>query len=260
MRTFATSLSKNFRVTYALMMREIVTRYGREGLGFLWLIGEPLMFCLGVLTLWTLMKPEYEHGVRVAPFIMTGYMCLLLLRHTVSYSVNAVQANVGLLYHRQVRILHIYLSRSVMEFAGASVAFIVVYTLLFVMGSVELPDSIVTLYCGWLLLAWFSTGLALVFAGLAMEFDVMERIVPVFMYLMIPLSGAFIMASWLPSGYRDLYLLLPIPNAIEMVRDGVFGDSVPTFYHAWYMAAWSAGLCLLGLALLARSQNKLEIE
>jgi len=147
-----------------------------------------------------------------------------------------------------------------MEFAGSSVAFIVVYTILFVMGSVELPDSIVTLYCGWLLLAWFSTGLALVFAGLAMEFDVMERIVPVFMYLMIPLSGAFIMASWLPSGYRDLYLLLPIPNAIEMVRDGVFGDNVPTFYHAWYMAAWSAGLCLLGLALLARSQNKLEIE
>lgn len=260
MHAFLDAVSVHFRVTYALMMREIVTRYGREGLGFLWLIGEPLMFCLGVLTLWTLMKPEYEHGVRVAPFIMTGYMCLLLLRHTVSYSVNAVQANVGLLYHRQVRVLHIYFSRSIMEFAGASLAFIVVYALLLVIGTADAPHDIITLYAGWLLLAWFSTGLALLFAGLAMEFDVMERIVPVFMYLMIPLSGAFVMASWLPSTYRDLYLLLPIPNAIEMVRDGVWGEAVPTYYHPWYIAAWSAGLNLIGLALLARSQNKLEIE
>ena len=260
MHAFIDIVSGHFRVTYALMMREIVTRYGREGLGFLWLVGEPLMFCLGVLTLWTLMKPEYEHGVRVAPFIMTGYMCLLLLRHTVSYSVNAVQANVGLLYHRQVRVLHIYLSRSIMEFAGASVAFIVVYVLLYVLGTVDAPHDIVTLYCGWFLLAWFSTGLALVFAGLAMEFEVMERIVPVFMYLMIPLSGAFLMAGWLPTTFRDLYLLLPIPNAIEMVRDGVWGEAVPTFYHPWYISAWSAGLNLFGLALLARSQNKLEID
>ena len=65
----------------ALMMREMVTRYGREGLGFLWVVGEPLMFCLGVIVMWTFLKPAYEHGVRVGPFVMTGYMCLLLLRH-----------------------------------------------------------------------------------------------------------------------------------------------------------------------------------
>ena len=40
------------RIIGALMMREIVTRFGREGFGFLWLIGEPLLFCMGVIVMW----------------------------------------------------------------------------------------------------------------------------------------------------------------------------------------------------------------
>ena len=90
------------------MMREIVTRFGREGFGFLWLIGEPLLFCMGVIVMWSIIKPEYEHGIRIAPFVMTGYMCLLLLRHQISYSQGAVQGNVGL--------LHVRLSQSRQQF------------------------------------------------------------------------------------------------------------------------------------------------
>lgn len=248
------------RVVGALLLREIVTRYGRQGIGFLWVVGEPLMFCLGVLLLWTLVKPEYEHGVRVAPFIMTGYMCLLLLRHTVSYSVSAVQANTGLLHHRKISIIHIYLSRSVLEFAGSTVAFIIVYLILLIIGAVSPPHDVTLLYGGWLLLWWFATGLALVFSGLAMEFEVMERIVPVLMYLMIPMSGAFIMASWLPDHWRALFLLIPLPHTVEMVRAGVFGEFTPTYYDPAYVACWAAGLNCLGLLILARAKKRLEVE
>ena len=101
-------------------MREIMTRYGREGIGFLWLIAEPLGFCVGVIILWTVLKPEYEYGLRVAPFVMSGYMCLLLLRHIVGHSMTALQANIGLLYHRKITPLHIYISRAILELAGAT--------------------------------------------------------------------------------------------------------------------------------------------
>lgn len=241
-------------------MREVITRYGRKGIGFLWLAGEPLMFCLGVVAMWSVIKPEYEHGVRVGPFIMTGYMCLLLLRHIVSYNTVAVQANVGLLYHRVVTPLHIYLSRCVMEFAGASGAFIIVYTILFLLGEVGPPADVLILYTGWALLAWLSSGMSLVFASLAIEHEVMERIVPVIMYLMIPLSGAFVMAAWLPEGYREIFLLIPFPNAFEMVRAGVFGEFTPTYYHVDYAVAWAAGLSIVGLLNVARAKRHLEVE
>ena len=41
------------RVIWALVMREILTRYGRHNIGFLWLFVEPMIFTLLVTLLWS---------------------------------------------------------------------------------------------------------------------------------------------------------------------------------------------------------------
>lgn len=97
------------------MMREMATRFGREGLGFAWIVGEPLLFCFGVMILWSATKPEYEHGVRLIPFVMTGYMSLILIRHLIGALSSALQANLGLLYHRKISPIHIFASRAMIE-------------------------------------------------------------------------------------------------------------------------------------------------
>ena len=79
-------------------MREMTTRFGRKGLGFAWLVAEPMLFCFGVLILWSFTKPAYEHGIRLAPFVMPGYMCLILIRHLISLLSAALPAHIGLLY------------------------------------------------------------------------------------------------------------------------------------------------------------------
>lgn len=251
---------KHVRILGALMMREVVTRYGREGLGFLWVIGEPLLFCFGVMGLWSLLKPEYEHGIRLAPFIMTGYMSLLLFRHTVSMSIGALQANLGLLHHRIVRPLHVYLARGLLELGGGAMAFIVVYLVLLALGLVNPPRDVLQLYGGYLLMGWLAVGFGLLMAALSIRFEVIERVVPVSMYLLIPLSGAFVMVDWLPPAYQGLYLLNPLPHAIEMVRSGVFGEFVPTHYNPFYPLTFGAVLGLAGLLMLASSQRHLEVE
>ena len=52
MTTLRQSFAIQRRVISALLMREVITRFGRENVGVLWLIGEPMMFTLGVATLW----------------------------------------------------------------------------------------------------------------------------------------------------------------------------------------------------------------
>lgn len=254
------SASRHFRIIGALLMREMTTRYGREGLGFLWLIGEPLMFCFGVLIMWTLIKPAYEHGIRLGPLVMTGYMSLLMFRHMISFSLGAIEGNVGLLHHRQIGIMHIFLARNLMEFGGGTVAFCVVYAVLLILGQVSLPHDWLLLYAGWLMVGWTGIGIALIFAGLAVRFDVMERLVPVLTYIMVPLSGAFFMVGWIPERYRDTFLLVPFPNAIEMVRAGVFGEFVPTYYHPAYALAAGGVMLFAGMILLAGAKNRISIE
>ena len=177
-------VKKQARIIGALVMRELITRYGREGLGFLWLILEPLVFCFGVMGMWALLKPEYEHGVRVAPFVMTGYMGLLLFRHIVAVFSGAIQANIGLLHHRRVKPLHIYLTRGILETAGGALAYTVVYVTLLIIGVVNPPSNYLNLYAGYLLMAWVSIGFGMTMASLALRFEVVERVIPVLMYLM----------------------------------------------------------------------------
>lgn len=255
-----TVAAEHGRIIGALVMREIMTRFGRKGLGFLWLVGEPLLFCLGVLVLWTALKPAYEHGIRIGPFVMTGYMCLLLLRHCIQYSAGAIMGNTGLLYHRKITIFHIFFSRNLLELLGSTVAFMVVYLLLFILGQVGPPHSVLTLYGGWLLLWWVSMGFAITLSALAMEFELMERLIPVLTYALIPLSGAFFMVSVVPAHWRDLFLLIPFPNTIEMVRAGVFGEFVETHYSASYAFMCGTVINFLALVLLSRAKNHLDVD
>lgn len=256
----AGGVARHGRVLGALMMREIMTRFGRKGLGFLWLVGEPLLFCLGVIVLWSALKPAYEHGIRIGPFVMTGYMCLLLLRHCIQYSSGALSGNTGLLYHQSVTVYHLFFARNVLELAGATIAFIIVYAMLLAMGQVGWPHDVLLLYSGWLLLAWMSMGFAVTIACLAVEHDLMERLTPVLTYALIPLSGAFFMASVVPAEWRDIFLLIPFPNTIEMVRAGVFGEFVETHYSASYALLCGTVFNLIALILMARVRNHMDVE
>lgn len=244
----------------ALMMREMATRYGRRGLGFLWIVGEPLLFCFGVILIWTFIRSHSAHGLGVAPFAMTGYMCLILLRHSISFSINAVSSNLGLLYHRVLGPLHFYLARAVLELAGTTAAFIVVYLALIMFQQVGPPQDYLLLYGGWMLMWIMATGTGFIFSGLAMRFEVMERIVPLLSYALIPLSGVFFMIDWLPVEVREMYLWVPFPNAIEMVRAGVFGEGVPTHYRLGYALGISLVMMLAGLLLIKNAEGFIDVD
>ena len=241
-------------------MREMTTRFGRQGLGFAWVMGEPLIFCFGVLIMWSLTKPAYEHGVRLAPFVMTGYMSLILIRHFLALLSSAIQSNLGLMYHRQVAPLHLLLSRAILELGGGTGAFIVVYAILLALNQVSLPHDYLLLYSGWLLLAWTAMGFALVTCGLAMRYELMERLVPVISYIMIPISGAFYMVSWLPPAAREYVMYIPFVHGIEMIRGGVFGEFVPTHYNVSYALIIGAVMNIMGLLIISASRDRIEVE
>lgn len=241
-------------------MREMTTRFGRQGLGFAWLVAEPMLFCFGVLILWSFTKPAYEHGVRLAPFVMTGYMCLILIRHLISLLSTAIPANVGLLYHRHVTALHILIARVLLEVGGATIAFMVVYVALLALGQVSLPQDYLLIYGGWIVVAWASTGLALVMTGLVMRFEVFERVVSLISYVMIPISGAFFMVAWLPPGFRHFVLFIPFVHGVEMVRAGVFGEFVETHYDMPYALAVGTILNIIGLLLVTSSMDRIEVD
>ncbi|MDP3612675.1 MAG: capsule polysaccharide export ABC transporter permease, partial [Rubrivivax sp.] len=102
--SFWRSLMVQRRVIGALMMREVITRFGRHNLGALWLVAEPMIFTLGVAAVWASAGLNRHSAIPIIAFAITGYSSVLMWRNTVGHCARAIQININLLYHRNVKV------------------------------------------------------------------------------------------------------------------------------------------------------------
>ncbi|KEZ19253.1 Capsular polysaccharide ABC transporter, permease protein KpsM [Sphingobium yanoikuyae] len=248
------------RVIHALMIRELLTRFGRENIGFLWIMAEPLLFAGLVGVLWHFTHGETEHGMDVIAFVATGYIPITLFRHGVSRSVAVFTANQSLLYHRQIKIVDFILSRFIIEVLGGMMAYLFMAVVLMFTGNFPIPANIGLWIAGWLLYAYFCFSVCLVIAPLSEVSEVMEKFIPVSTYIMIPFSGLFYMVSWATPAAREFLLYSPFVNGMEMMRKGIWGDDIVAHYNIWNPIIASTVATLIGLILCRRIRRKLTIE
>jgi capsular polysaccharide transport system permease protein len=257
-RPFLYSLAIQGRVLRALLLREIITRFGRENLGVLWLIGEPMLFTLGIATLWTAAGLHRDSPIPIVAFAVTGYSSVLMWRNSASRCGAAVMQNKSLLFHRNVRVIDVLLMRIVLEIGGATGSFIVLSLLFSFIGWMPLPADPLKVVFGWMMLAWFGASLALLIGGGTAFSDVVDRLWHPAAYLMFPISGAAYMVDWLPPSFQKVVLLLPMVHGIEIVREGYFGGVVQSHYDVGYMAMCCLVLSLAALYLVHESSRRVE--
>ncbi len=248
------------RVIHALMIRELITRFGRENIGFLWIMAEPLLFAGLVGALWHFTHGATEHGVGVIAFVATGYIPITLFRHGVSRSIAIFTVNQSLLYHRQIKIVDFILARFIIEFLGGMMAYLFMAIVLMIFGEFPMPADFGLLIAGWFLYSAFCLSLCLVIAPLSEVSEAMEKFVPVTTYIMIPFSGLFYMVSWLTPSAREFLLLSPFVNGMEMMRKGIWGDQVTVYYNVWNPIICSAVATFVGLILCRRIRRMLTVE
>ena len=248
------------RVIWALMMRELHTRYGRENIGYLWMVGEPIMFCAGVAIVWTSIRAPYEHGLPMTAFVVTGYVPLTMWRHCVGRAVKAFEANSGLLFHRQVTPLDLITSRVALEIVGSLIAGALVVFGAMLTGYMDAPQDLGLVYVGLAYHAAFCLACALLIAALSERSDLIEKVISIFMYLSLPVSGAFTMVSWIPEHYRWILLLSPSVQDCEMIRGGQFGPQSHPIFSYTYTASVTGVMLLIGLSLTLRSRRFIVVN
>lgn len=257
---FLYALGIQARVVRALFLREIITRFGRHNLGVLWLFGEPMIFTLGVMTLWILIGLRHGSSIPIAAFAVTGYSSVLLWRNSASRCAMAIQQNINLLYHHKVQLIDVLLTRIAVEAAGATTSFILLSVVFSNLGLMNPPVNLLEVLGGWAMLAWFGTSLALVLgAGTAFS-ELVERLWHPVAYILFPLSGAAFMVDWLPSNFRTVVQFLPMVHGLEIVREGYFGNVVRTHYSVFYMAAVCSVMTALGLYLSQVAGRRVELQ
>jgi capsular polysaccharide transport system permease protein len=252
------SLAVQARVLHALMMREVITRFGRENIGVLWLFAEPMLFTLGVSALWTAADLHHGSSLPIVAFAISGYSSVLMWRNSVNRCNAAIQQNFNLLYHRNVKVLDVFTARIVLEMTGATASFVILSLVFVALETIAPPVDMLKVVAGWLMLAWFGAALAILMGAATAYSEIVDRIWHPASYLLFPLSGAAYMVDWLPPAGQEFVLLLPMVHGVELLREGYFGNAVRTHYDMGYMASFNLVLTWFGLMLVRDAAHRVE--
>lgn len=248
------------RVIGALFIREILTRFGRHNIGFLWLFVEPMLFTIGVTVLWSSFKNMHGSHLPITAFAVSGYSSVLLWRNMPSRCIMAIEPNLSLMYHRYVKVIDIFLARLLIEGGGATLSFVMLTLFFSFMGWMSPPEDVLKVAFGWVMLAWLGCSLAIFLGCLAEETELVEKLWHPISYFLLPVSGAAYFVDALPPDFQKIVLILPLVHGVELIREGFFGSQVRAHYDMGYLAIINTMLTFSALVMLRRVGRKVVPE
>lgn len=252
-------LSRQGAVLGALILRDMHTRFGRDNVGYLWMIAEPMLLASVVSSLHFFTDTHFRSGMGPFPFSLVGYCLFIIFRGIFNRAETVVESSVGLLHHKMIRPLDLLTVRSVVECLGCISALIILMTIGIILGIAELPARPLYLMFGAFLITWWSFALSLIVAAYTYDNHTLGRFVHPISYFMVPMSGAFWTMSVLPVEAQPYMAWNPMLTMFEIARYGQFRWADSEYMYPGYAIAVCAGLTYWGLIVIRRLSDKINV-
>lgn len=206
-------------VVFALFLRELRTRFGKYSLGYLWALLEPAVHVLVLVSLFTFfLGRSGAGGITFPVFFVAGIVPWFLFNNIAVRSLRAVQSNEGLFNYRLVKPIDTVLARALLEMVIYGAVYVTLLLAVRLLGEPVYISNILVLLGSFLLLAWFSTGLGLVFMVIGDAFSEAEKLIPMLIQPLYFISGIMISVKQIPVDYLPYLLWNPIFHVIEIAR------------------------------------------
>ena len=244
-------------VVLALFLREMKTRFGSKRLGYFWAILEPAAIILVFWAMFGLALRAGLPGVDYPMFLLTGMLPYQLFANTLTKSMAAFESNQGLFNYRQVKPFDALVTRCLVECLVYLMVFLILVAAGMALGFDAAIDDFLGLSLVLLLLVWFSFSMGLVCAVIGSFAENFKKVVGIVMRPLFFLSGIFFSASMLPPQYREILLLNPVLNFLELIRGHYFASFEPQGASYLYVFTWTMLSSLLGLWLYTHLKDRI---
>lgn len=257
--TFFRGLFVQLQVVHAILLREVMTRFGAHQLGYLWAIIEPLLWIATFAVMFILIDRQIAGSIDIIAFLTTGVIPFLLFRQTVDRSISAISANKALLFYPHIRPLDLVIARSALEMATLATVFVIILCFNSLFNAPLVVDSLLKVITGLSLAGLLGASMGLTICSLSLYSNVVERIVGPLFRPMFWISGLFFSVNELPTTAREILLWNPVLHTVELTRDGIFRGYVVRDISATYVLMWILAFGFLGLTLERTARRRLEV-
>ena len=246
----ATDIATRGRVIYAIMLRDIRTRFGHTRLGYFWAIMEPIthLMTLGMI-FYALNHGPPPVGDNLFLFYITGLVPFLMFSHVSHDVMSAAEANNTMLQLPIVKRTDIMAAHAVRQFATELCVGVVIFCVAGLLGERGLPADPLTAMGAIVLLWLLAVGVGAFNLVVVEMFPSYETVYAAFLRLMYVASGIYYSPIAMPDWIREALAWNPILQGIEFFRSGFFPQYEPHWLDPAYLLTWVVASAGLGFGL-----------
>ena len=251
-RRFATC-----RSVTALMLREMVTTYGRSPGGYLWAVLEPVAAIALLAFAFSLAFRAPSLGVSFPLFYATGYLPYMLFHDVSSKTATAIRFSRPLLNFGAITWLDVLSARFVLNlFTHLVIGALVAGAMLLLLETRAAPD-VSDIVLALAMAGLLAAGAGVLNAYLFLAFPAWERLWLIVTRPLFIISGVFFLFEDVPQEIRDFLWFNPLFHVTGQMRAGFYPTYDAAYVSPVFAICLGLGLMLLGLLLLARHADGL---
>lgn len=240
-------LRRQLRVLHALMMREMITRYGRTSLGYVWALVEPV----GFIALLSLLFIQIAHAPPIGKsfplFYASGYVAFHLVTDIANVTGRSIHVNRPLLAFPAVTPLDTVLARFFLQSLTGLCVALVIFVGILILETPDLslnPGPLLAAFC---LAAALGLGIGLFNTWAFARWRAWELIWGVISRPLFLISCVFFNFQSLPATARDILWWNPVVHVVGLMRSGIYGAYDSAHVRPDYVLALAATLAMIGL-------------
>jgi len=243
---------QRLRVLFALVVRDMGSRFGRSAGGYAWAIAEPLGGIVLLAMAFSLAVRTPPIGTSFMLFYATGIVPFYLFNSMSKGVGTAVSANRGLLTYPVVTVLDAVLAKALLNFLT-----LFTIAMLLLSGIIIFRDLHVNLDLGAVALAFFlaaalGMGIGALNCVLFGFFPTWKNIWSVLTRPLFLVSGIFFTFDSVPPTFQSVLWWNPVTHVIGVMRSGFYGSYDTHYISLPYVLGVSGVTFAIGAYLLRR--------
>jgi capsular polysaccharide transport system permease protein len=243
---------QRLRVLFALVVREMATRFGRSWGGYFWAIAEPLGGILMLTFAFSFMLRSPPLGTNFALFYATGIIPFMLFSSVHGSVSQAVNTNRGLLTYPVVQPLDAVFAKFLTSFVTLFVVGVLLYTGIILFYQLPVALDLGRIFAGFLLMGLLGLGLGTLNCVLFGFWPTWRNVWNVLTRPLFIASGMFYTFDSLPPQAQAVLWYNPLIHAVGLMRSGFYGAYDASYVQPLYVLGLAGGLFVVGAFLLRR--------
>lgn len=246
------------RVVFALMMREIKTRYAKSRLGYANAFVSPLLQKAFMLAGMIALNRQPQYGTSLFLFIWTGLAAFHSFSMIASKSMSSLNIPAGINFIPTVTLFDFFLARVILEFLTVTLVSIFGFVCIYLFDTHQaMPSNLGPLFAATGLLTMFGMGVGMINAVIVHFFNSWKTLWSAFTVVLMFGSAVMRVLEFMPSQIRDLMLWNPIAHGVEYFRLAFYPTYPSYFLDVDYLANCSILAFLLGFIMIRVMRRRL---